>query len=137
MMLFAMVATSSFAASHSNKSTRFEAFGVVSKANSGKGTFTITVNRASKGLQNKFGRNVTFHTSSAARINTCATHSEQIERCWKQLSENINKPGREAERGEKKLNLSQMKDGDWVFVSGYFDKHSGRFVADAILKSTT
>jgi hypothetical protein len=134
MALFLMISTGAFGAKYSNEHSRIETFGVVSKDNPQAGTITITVNKVSKGLQDKFGKDVTFHTSDMLRVNTCSTKTHTMSGCWKQLSKNVGARGREADRAEQKVELSRIKNGDWVFVSGYFDKKSDRFVANKILK---
>lgn len=134
MGLFVMISAIALAGPRANMPTRFDAFGVVSNANPEIGTITVTVNRASKGLQNKFGENVTFHTWNVSRVGNCSMSTNAMSGCWKQLSENAGMKGREAERGEWRAQLGQIKNGDWVYISGSFDKRSGRFKADEILK---
>ncbi|MFZ0930763.1 MAG: hypothetical protein WAN11_19305 [Syntrophobacteraceae bacterium] len=131
MAFLVMIPASAFAAQYTNEPGRVETFGVVSNANLNGGTISITVNKASKGLEDKFGEDVTFHTSNAMRVDTCSIKTHTLSGCWNQLAENA---GREAGRTEQKAELRQVKNGDRVFVSGYFDKNSGRFVADEILK---
>ena len=110
VIFFVFVSASIFTALHSKEPTRFEAFGIVTNANSGSGTITITVNRASMNLGNKFGEDVTFHTGNAVGIYTCSMKTE-VENCWKQLS--VNWQGSKADRGELKaeLNHAEMATG--------------------------
>jgi len=129
-----MISASAFAALYAGESNRVETFGVVSDANQEAGSITITVNIAKKGLQNNFGEDVTFCINNAVVVDTCSQKTYNVSDCWSRLSENVGKEGREAERGERKLELSQIRDGDWVFVSGYFDQYTGSFVAEKILR---
>lgn len=129
-----MAWASGFAVESSSGLERIETFGVVSSTNPDDGTITITVDKASKDLRDKFGEDVTFHAASSARIEACSAQSNEISVCWNQLSESSGTPAREAERGAGKVDLSSLKSGDWVFISGNVDKKTNRFVADEILQ---
>lgn|SRR5208283_2263465 len=131
---FVMISATAFAATYANDLGRIETFGVVSNANLNAGSITISVNKTNKGLQDRFGEDVTFCTNRAVRVDTCSIKTYSMSGCWNQLSENAGRESREADKIEQKAELSQIKDGDWVFVSGYFDKNTRGFVADKILK---
>ena len=131
--LFFIVSTGCLAAENIDEHSRIETFGVVSNENPQAGTITITVDKTSRDLQDKFGKNVTFHAGNTMRIDTCSAMKHEMTKCWTQLSENLGMQSREAERGEQ-AELSQIKKGDWVFISGYFDKDSNHYVVDEILK---
>jgi hypothetical protein len=134
MIFFLMISATAFAATYANDLGRVETFGVVSNVNQKAGSITISVNKTIKGLQDNFGEDLTFRTNSAVRVDTCSIRTYSMSDCWNQLSENVGRESREADRTEQKAELSQIKNGDWVFVSGYFDENCGRFVADKILK---
>lgn len=132
--LLVVISAGAFAAQRSSEHSRVETFGVVSKDNPKAGTITITVNKTSKDLQDKFGKDVAFHTNNMVRVDTCSIKSHTLSGCWNRLSQDIGSEGREADKAEQKVELGQIKTGDWVFVAGYHDKNTGRFVADKILK---
>ncbi len=122
MVFFVIISAMAIASPYANEPGRIETFGVVSNANQEAGSITITVNKASKGLQDKFGEDVAFHTGNAVRVDTCSLKTHVMSGCWNQLSENAGRESGEANRTEQ---LSQIKNGDWVFISGYLNKNTG------------
>ncbi|MFZ0927395.1 MAG: hypothetical protein WAN11_02270 [Syntrophobacteraceae bacterium] len=131
---FVMISATAFAATYANDLGRVETFGVVLNANLNAGSITITVNKTNKGLQDEFGEDVTFCTNRVVRVDTCSIKTYSMSDCWNQLSENAGMESRDADKSEQKAELSQIKNGDWVFISGYFDRNTRGFVADKILK---
>lgn len=139
LALLLMLSTSTFAARQSGEPGRVEIFGVVSKVEPNTGSLTITVDKASKDLQDKFGRDVTFHSGKDSQVSTCSTMGEPngMTTCWQQLAQNTNRRAGTANMGAPRTELNQLKNGDQVFVSGHYDKSSGRYEADNILKWTS
>ncbi len=132
------ISTSAFA-QQSGEPGRVETFGVISKVEPNTGTVTITVDKASKDLQDKFGKDVTFHSAKDAQVSTCSTMGEPngMSTCWQQLAQNTQRGAGTANMGAPRTELNQLKNGDQVFISGHYDRSKGRYEADNILKWTS